>query len=352
LSLGILLLALVSVGAFDGGSQGIERLDGEHGVDPGESSTVTTAPFGEFFDMDVLVIGTGIERRADGFQPGGRTPYATHDILGVEVVSRVAARTLDSGESTSDFPPITSPQRVSGYALTGFAEPAADYNGPLLAALYVTDPELELVGVPPWHVSWIAKPLDGGDVEVWHAGISEWDAELAEFADLLGRSDQTALLIDWVMEAQAVRDGAEPGPIILAYESNLPPEPLPPPSIEIPVLVLASGVPRPEVGGDPLDTLVFEPASLDDSYLPTEIFLDDPPWPMTALMYAGDPMVVEIWDDGRPVVHLVIAASEWEPIVAIGGGVIARVTLDSSGIYSLAVEVLNQADFDEVVSGL
>ena len=304
--------------------------------------------FGSAVGADLLISATGIRRQPNAMQEDGVTPYPTYQIVGVRVLARAKTRLTDSG-LTSNFPELMNPQRVSGHSLSGVVAPVPDFEGMLLAGLYVTHPDFELVGVPPWHVGWVARVRDDGDVTIYEGCKERWDPELSELANILGRHDQAQLLIDWATESLAVRKGGEPGPIMLAYESTLPPEPPPPPSIAVPILVIAEGVESPEVG-ETLDTLNVEPASLDDSYLPTEIFLDDPPWPTTALMYAGDRMVIEIWDDGQRVVRRTLAPTEWEPIVASGGGVIARVTLDSSGIYSLTVEVLNQADFDEVVS--
>lgn len=315
-----------------------------------ERDSGSYTPLGLRMGVHALISGTAIHRQADATRQGGSSPYPAYEIAGVEVIAQAVARLSESGHEISEFPPLTDPQRLSGHALLGPIEPIPDFAGQLLAGLYVTDPEFQLEGIPPWHISWLARVRDGGDVIIYEGGEERWDAELAELVGLLGRSDQAALLVDWVNEALAVQVGADPGPIMLAFEGAFLPEedPVePPPSIEVPVVVQV------EVPVEPgsIDKVLVTPEGVDTyDFTPPERLLSEGDGTMTAIMSADRRMLIEVWNDGIPMSGTAIEIADWQAVAEGRGGISITVTQDDRGTYWVTAVALDSEQFSDALA--
>ena len=295
--------------------------------------------------VDALVRGGGIVRQADGKPEGGTTPYPVHQVFEVEVLRQATTRVLGSGALSDEFPPLADPQQVFGHALVGFVQPVPDFTGELLAGLFVGRPEFVPEGASPWQIGWIARVGESGEVTIYEGGEGLWDAQLAELAGLLQRDNQYDLLVDWVTEALAEKEGAEPGPITVAFNAAFVPpeeEPLASPSIEVPIYIQVD-----VTSADASNKVVVQAAGFDtDDFEASEWSLSQGSGTMTGMMAPGAAMRIRVWDDGIPISAASLEAEQWERVVSgRAGGVLITVAED------LAVNaiVLSQVEFSELL---
>ena len=276
---------------------------------------------GQHLAVNALLRGGGIERLADGSRAGSDTPYPVHQILDVEVLRHATTRILGSGATSDQFPPITDPQQVFGHALMGFVQPVPSFTGELLAGISVNE-EFAPEGSQPWQISWVARVGEGGDVTIYEGGEERWDEQLAGLAALLQRDDQAALLVDWVTEALAVKEGAAPGPISVAFNAAFVPpelEPEPLPSIEVPIFVRfeaseGGAGDKVVVGVGWFD--VEEDFVYPEDYEPEERLFSEGSGLMTGLMASGTMMRIDVWDDGMPIAATSLLPEQWEPVIS------------------------------------
>jgi hypothetical protein len=186
------------------------------------SDVFSGGDLGSRMNVDVLVTGMSLERTGNATREGGSNPYPTYEISGVGLLAQ-AGWTGPEGP-TIEFPPVGDPQSVAGHLLGGPIRPVPDLHQQFLAGLYVWSDEFESDGLPPWHLGWVALIFEIGDVQmIYGGGQEEWDSQLSSLSGLLGRTDEVDLILDWVAERHAEREGAATGPITLRFEEEFLP---------------------------------------------------------------------------------------------------------------------------------
>ena len=178
---------------------------------------------GSSMNVDMLITGMSLERTGNANREGGSNPYPTYEISGVGILAQ-AGWTEPEGPAI-EFPPVGDPQSVAGYLLGGPIGPVPDLHQQFLAGLFVWSDEFESDGLPQWHLGWVAVILEIGDVRmIYEGGQEDWDTQLSSLAGLLGRTDEVDLILDWVAERHAEREGAAKGLITFRFEEEfLPP---------------------------------------------------------------------------------------------------------------------------------